>query len=91
MGTLYSFKERIDLVKELAALGNSERQIAGRMNMPRNQVRKLQGNERSESMKKPVIENPVMFVVAVIVFVVVTTLIIVAIAHGVTPGNGFGG
>ena len=42
-------------------------------------------------MKKPVIENPVMFVVAVIVFVVVTTLIIVAIAHGVTPGNGFGG
>ena len=43
MGTLYSFKERIDLVKELAALGNSERQIAGRMNMPRNQVRKLLG------------------------------------------------
>ncbi len=42
-------------------------------------------------MKKPVIENPVMFVVAVIVFVVVTTLMIVAIAHGgFTPGNDFG-
>ena len=36
-------KEDIDLVKELASKGNSERQIAGRMNIPRNQVRKLLG------------------------------------------------
>jgi hypothetical protein len=41
-------------------------------------------------MKKPVIENPVMVVDFVVVFIAVTTLIIVAIAHGVTPGNDFG-